>query len=81
MAAREAAANPLAWLVAIARNRGIDRIRRRRTLQAKTRELEVRGVTVDELEDTVIEDERPELTLACCHQLGVLFTVVARVMG
>jgi RNA polymerase sigma-70 factor (ECF subfamily) len=60
-------ANPLGWLVATARNRAIDRIRRQRTLAAKTRLLEVPETTVDEIEDTVIEDERLELIFCCCH--------------
>jgi RNA polymerase sigma factor (sigma-70 family) len=60
-------ANPLAWLVATARNRAIDRIRRERTLAEKTRQLEVPEVTVDELDDTFIEDERLEMMFTCCH--------------
>ena len=50
-----------------ARNRAIDRIRRDRTLAAKTRLLEVpepRGEPVDE---TTIPDERLELLFTCCH--------------
>ncbi len=61
-------ANPGAWLLATARNRAIDRIRRQRVLQAKTQLLEVPEATVDEYEDdTVIEDERLELIFTCCH--------------
>ena len=39
-------ANPGAWLITTARNRAIDRIRRERTLAAKTRLLEVPEATV-----------------------------------
>ena len=60
-------ANPLGWLVATARNRAIDRIRRQRTLAEKVRLLEVPEVTMDEPEETVIEDERLELIFCCCH--------------
>ena len=60
-------ANPVGWLVATARNRAIDRIRRQRTLTEKTRLLEVQEATVDEIEDTAIEDERLELIFTCCH--------------
>ena len=60
-------ANPGAWLTVTARNRAIDRIRRERTLAEKTRQLEVPEVTMDELDDTVIEDERLELIFTCCH--------------
>jgi RNA polymerase sigma factor (sigma-70 family) len=60
-------ANPGAWLTITARNRAIDRIRRERTLAEKTRQLEVPQVTMDELDDTVIEDERLELIFTCCH--------------
>jgi RNA polymerase sigma-70 factor, ECF subfamily len=62
-----APANPVGWLVATARNRAIDRIRRQRTLAEKTRLLEVPEATVDELDDTMIEDERLELIFCCCH--------------
>jgi RNA polymerase sigma-70 factor (ECF subfamily) len=59
--------NPSAWLVATARNRAIDRIRRERTLAEKTRLLDVPEATVDELDDTAIADERLELIFTCCH--------------
>jgi RNA polymerase sigma-70 factor (ECF subfamily) len=60
-------ANPGAWLTVTARNRAIDRIRRERKLAEKTRQLEVPEATMDELDDTVIEDERLELIFTCCH--------------
>jgi RNA polymerase sigma-70 factor (ECF subfamily) len=59
--------NPGAWLVTTARNRAIDRIRRERTLAAKTRLLETPETTMDEIEQPLIEDERLELIFTCCH--------------
>jgi RNA polymerase sigma-70 factor (ECF subfamily) len=59
--------NPRAWLIATARNRAIDRIRRDRTLAAKTRRLEVSETVDDELPDTTFPDERLELIFTCCH--------------
>jgi RNA polymerase sigma-70 factor (ECF subfamily) len=59
--------NPGAWLVTTARNRAIDRIRRNRTLAAKTRSLEVVQSVTDEFEDSTIPDERLELLFTCCH--------------
>jgi RNA polymerase sigma-70 factor (ECF subfamily) len=63
--------HPVAWLVATGRNRAIDRVRRERTLQDKTRLLEAeRPVgTMDEiqLDDSTIPDERLELIFTCCH--------------
>jgi RNA polymerase sigma-70 factor, ECF subfamily len=59
--------NPGAWLVVTARNRAIDRIRRERRRAEKTRLLELPEATVDELDETVIEDERLELIFTCCH--------------
>jgi RNA polymerase sigma-70 factor (ECF subfamily) len=59
--------NPRAWLVTTARNRAIDRIRRDRTLAAKTRLLEVPQAAEDTLDDSTIPDERLELIFTCCH--------------
>ena len=50
-----------------ARNRAIDRIRRDRTLLAKTRLLEVPEAMEDEVDETTIPDERLELVFTCCH--------------
>jgi RNA polymerase sigma-70 factor (ECF subfamily) len=60
-------ANPTAWLIATARNKAIDRIRRNRTLAAKVRLLEVAEATEDEMEQTAFPDERLELLFTCCH--------------
>jgi len=54
-------------LIATARNQAIDRIRRDRTLAAKTRLLEVPQTMDDELPDTTFPDERLELLFTCCH--------------
>jgi RNA polymerase sigma-70 factor (ECF subfamily) len=70
-------ANPGAWLTVTGRNRAIDRIRRERTLAEKTRQLEVPEVTMDELDETVIEDERLELIFTCCHPALALEAQVA----
>ena len=60
--------NPRAWLLTTARNRAIDRIRRERVLDEKTRLLEAGGrdgITMDD--ETAIPDERLELVFTCCH--------------
>jgi RNA polymerase sigma-70 factor, ECF subfamily len=59
-------ANPGAWIVATARNRAIDRIRREQTLARKT-ELLARAEELPQDEEAVIPDERLELIFACCH--------------
>ncbi|MFZ0381496.1 MAG: sigma factor, partial [Solirubrobacteraceae bacterium] len=63
--------HPVAWLVATGRNRAIDRLRRERTLQDKTRLLEadqlVAGMDDIDLDDCTIPDERLELIFTCCH--------------
>jgi RNA polymerase sigma-70 factor, ECF subfamily len=59
--------NPGAWLVATARNRAIDRIRRNRTLAAKARLLEVPEATEDTIDEMTFPDERLELVFTCCH--------------
>jgi RNA polymerase sigma-70 factor (ECF subfamily) len=53
--------------VRTARNRAIDRIRRDRTLAAKTRMLDVPETLEDEVDETTIPDERLELVFTCCH--------------
>jgi RNA polymerase sigma-70 factor, ECF subfamily len=58
--------NPGAWIVATARNRAIDRIRREQTLVRKT-ELLARAEQLPEDEEATIPDERLELIFACCH--------------
>jgi RNA polymerase sigma-70 factor, ECF subfamily len=60
-------ASPGSWLVATARNRAIDRIRRDRTLAAKTRVLEVHEAAEDTMDETTFPDERLELVFTCCH--------------
>jgi RNA polymerase sigma-70 factor (ECF subfamily) len=75
-------ANPGGWLVATARNRAIDRIRRDRTLAAKTPLLEqqlpeVPQAVDDDLDETVFPDERLELVFTCCHPALALDAQVA----
>jgi RNA polymerase sigma-70 factor (ECF subfamily) len=70
-------ANPRAWLVTTARNRAIDRIRRDRTLAAKTRLLDAKEATEDVIDQTEIPDERLELVFTCCHPALALDAQVA----
>jgi RNA polymerase sigma-70 factor, ECF subfamily len=63
--------------VTTARNRAIDRIRRDRTLAAKTRLLEVPEAREDEMDETTIPDERLELVFTCCHPALALDAQVA----
>ncbi len=58
---------PGAWLVTTARNRAINRIRRDRTLAAKTRLLQVPEAADDTMDATAFPDERLELIFTCCH--------------
>jgi RNA polymerase sigma-70 factor (ECF subfamily) len=61
--------NPTGWLITTARNRAIDRIRRERTLAAKTELLarELPETVEDEMGETTFRDERLELIFTCCH--------------
>ncbi len=59
--------NPAAWLVTTARNRAIDRVRRDRTLAAKTELLRAWRQGEEEVEVREIPDERLELVFTCCH--------------
>ncbi len=60
---------PGAWLTTTARNRAIDRIRRDRTLAAKSKLLERPEAMMQEpdIGETVFPDERLELIFTCCH--------------
>jgi RNA polymerase sigma-70 factor (ECF subfamily) len=64
-------ANPTGWLITTARNRAVDRIRRERTLAAKTEHLkrELRNEPEEEPMDetATFPDERLELIFTCCH--------------
>jgi RNA polymerase sigma-70 factor, ECF subfamily len=66
-------ASPGAWLLKTARNRAIDRIRRERTLAAKSKLLagprtgELLEGVEEEMEETTFPDERLELIFSCCH--------------
>jgi RNA polymerase sigma-70 factor, ECF subfamily len=62
-----APANPSTWLVTTARNRAIDRIRRDRTLAAKTRLLQLPETVETTMDATTFPDERLELIFTCCH--------------
>ena len=63
--------NPTGWLITTARNRAVDRIRRERTLAAKTEQLqhELRSEPEEDAMDetTTFPDERLELIFTCCH--------------
>jgi len=53
--------------VTTARNRAINRIRRDRTLAAKTRLLQIPEDAEDTMSATTFPDERLELMFTCCH--------------
>ena len=62
--------NPAAWLITTARRRAIDRIRRDRTLAAKTLLLDRPEAVEDDVtlfSEDPIGDERLELLFTCCH--------------
>jgi RNA polymerase sigma-70 factor, ECF subfamily len=70
-------ASPGGWLTTTARNRAIDRLRRQRTLAAKTRLLEVPEAEEQQLTNGTIPDERLELIFTCCHPALALDAQVA----
>ena len=78
-------ANQAAWLIVTARNRAIDRIRRERTLAARTRLLEVPEAFYDEPDDgDVFPDERLELIFTCAHPalgLDAQVALILRALG
>jgi len=65
--------DPAAWILAVARNRAIDRLRRQRALRARSPELATLA-TAPEDEPTMeppvmtsVPDERLRLIFTCCH--------------
>ncbi len=68
--------NPAAWITTTARNRAIDRLRRRRRLREKTEQLgreavveaELAAIEPGDVEDAMpIADDRLRLIFTCCH--------------
>ena len=66
--------DPAAWVVAVARNRAIDRLRRERALRARVPQLaalatagEADPAADEEPVVTTVPDERLQLIFACCH--------------
>jgi len=72
--------SPGTWLVTTARNRAIDRIRRDRTLAAKTRLLQVPEPAEGMVSATTFPDERLELIFTCCHPALAVDAQVALVL-
>ncbi len=72
--------NPGTWLVTTGRNRAIDRIRRDRSLAAKTRMLQVPEPADDMMSPTTFPDERLELIFTCCHPALAVDAQVALVL-
>jgi RNA polymerase sigma-70 factor (ECF subfamily) len=63
--------DPAAWIIAVARNRAIDRLRRERALRARVPQLAALAATdeqpTEEPVQTSVPDERLRLIFACCH--------------
>jgi RNA polymerase sigma-70 factor (ECF subfamily) len=65
--------DPAAWILAVARNRAIDRLRRERALRARAPQLAELATapqdeaTMEESITTSVPDERLRLIFACCH--------------
>ena len=64
-----APSNPAAWIVATARNRAIDRLRRSRSYEHKLRELAALATPAAHDDDpmSTIPDDRLRLFFTCCH--------------
>jgi RNA polymerase sigma-70 factor, ECF subfamily len=59
--------NPGAWILTVARNRAVDRIRRERTFERKREVLAGLETVVPDDPETSIPDERLALVFTCCH--------------
>lgn len=67
----EAPANPRAWLVSVARNRAIDRIRRQISFREKEAELThetlLNAEGLPEEDSAILDDDMLRLIFTCCH--------------
>ncbi|HET7889329.1 MAG TPA: RNA polymerase sigma factor [Bradyrhizobium sp.] len=67
----EMPANPRAWLVSVARNKAIDRIRRQVAFRQKAAELThetlLNAVCLPEEDSAVLDDDMLRLIFTCCH--------------
>jgi RNA polymerase sigma-70 factor, ECF subfamily len=77
--AEGAPANPRAWVVAAARNKAIDVLRRAKRFAAIRTELEhsLEASAEPELSDEAIPDERLRLIFTCCHPAIALDAQIA----
>ena len=85
--------NPGAWITTTARNRAIDRLRRRKRLTEKTEQLardatveaNLRAIDIGPAEDAVsIGDDRLRLIFTCCHPalaMDVRVALTLRTLG
>jgi RNA polymerase sigma-70 factor (ECF subfamily) len=67
----EPPSNPRAWLVNVARNKAIDRVRRQIAFRGKQQqlahELELNAPAADEASDAALDDDMLRLIFTCCH--------------
>ena len=67
----EPPSNPRAWLVNVARNKAIDRVRRQIAFRGKQQqlahELELNAPAADEALDATLDDDMLRLIFTCCH--------------
>jgi RNA polymerase sigma-70 factor, ECF subfamily len=73
--------NPRAWVIATARNKAIDRLRRRASFDSRRDELlrsvEERMAAAEPQDDGAVPDERLRLIFTCCHPALALEAQVA----
>jgi RNA polymerase sigma-70 factor (ECF subfamily) len=69
VAGRRVPARPGAWIVTTARNRALDRLRRRRVEAVKLREVAIMGYPTREssADPSGITDDRLRLIFTCCQ--------------
>lgn len=69
--AAEAPSNPRAWLVNVARNKAIDRVRRQISFRGKQQqlahEIEFHAPAPDEATEAALDDDMLRLIFICCH--------------
>src|SRR5262249_37319963 len=76
--------SPAGWIITTARNRAIDRFRREASREDRHAEAVLRQAADENVEESVVRDDRLRLIFTCCHPVlaaAVQVAVTLRLLG